>query len=803
MKNKIKKFFLSTLLLLSFFSQNSYSENFEFTGTELDILENGNLIVGKKGIKVISNNQIIEAKQFEYNKIDLRLKLIGNVKITDSLKNIIINGRKIDYYENEQKFVTEGPVKINIGDKYIIDSNNLTYFKNTEHFFSKSKTSLKDMSGNIFELQNFDYFKLKEKVRGKKVKFTDNQLNEYLIEDALINLASNEIIGKDLIIDFQNSVFGNKENEPRIKGNKIYSNQSITTVSKGIFTTCKKTGNCPPWTMKASEVTHDKKKKIIYYKDAWLNVYDVPVLYFPKFFHPDPTVKRQSGFLIPKISDTTSLGSALEIPYFKVIADNQDLTFKPRIYVDKSMILQSEYRLVNKKSSHIFDFSLFGSGNKSIFSSSDRKNHFFSNSIFERDFTKFNDSQIEINIETTSNDTYLKTYKVESPLIKNKTSLNSYVNLELNNENTYIKSSLESYEDLSKNKNERFEYVYPNIEILKSIDINPDYKGDLNFDVNGYQKKYGTDSFDSVLINNLEFQSFDYILDSGLKNNFNIFLKNVNSNGDNSSDYRDKTNNKLLGSFIFESAYPLKKENSNYTSFLKPIVSLRYSPTETKNIKNSDRRIDINNIFSQNRISSNETMEGGQSLTIGNEYRLTDKENIDEYLFLSIASVFRDQENEDLPTNSTIGQKSSDIVGNAKFSPNKYFNINYDFSLDNNLDTSNYDSIKSTFSVNNFVTSFEYLQEENVIGKKSYIQNDTSFNFNKSNSVGFSTRKNKETNITEFYNLIYQYKNDCLTAGIEYNKEYYDDNDLKPQEQLLFTITIMPFGKVNSPNVNK
>ena len=803
MKNKIKKFFLSTLLLLSFFSQNSYSENFEFTGTELDILENGNLIVGKKGIKVISNNQIIEAKQFAYNKIDLRLKLIGNVKITDSLKNIIINGSKIDYYENEQKFVTEGPVKINIDDKYIIDSNNLTYFKNTEHFFSKSKTFLKDMSGNIFELQNFDYFKLKEKVRGKKVKFTDNQLNEYLIEDALINLASNEIIGKELIIDFQNSVFGNKENEPRIKGNKIYSNQNITTVSKGVFTTCKKTGDCPPWTMKASEVTHDKKKKIIYYKDAWLNVYDVPVLYFPKFFHPDPTVKRQSGFLIPKISDTTSLGSALEIPYFKVIADNQDLTFKPRIYVDKSMILQSEYRLVNKKSSHIFDFSLFGSGNKSILSSSDRKNHFFSNSIFERDFIKFDDSQIEINIETTSNDTYLKTYKVESPLIKNKTSLNSYVNLELNNENTYIKSSLESYEDLSKNKNERFEYVYPNIEILKSIDINPDYKGNLNFDVNGYQKKYGTDSFDSVLINNLEFQSFDYILDSGLKNNFNIFLKNVNSNGDNSSDYRDKTNNKLLGSFIFESAYPLKKENSNYTSFLKPIVSLRYSPTETKNIKNSDRRIDINNIFSQNRISSNETMEGGQSLTIGNEYRLTDKENIDEYLFLSIGSVFRDQENEDLPTNSTIGQKSSDIVGNAKFSPNKYFNINYDFSLDNNLDTSNYDSIKSTFSVNNFVTSFEYLQEENVIGKKSYIQNDTSFNFNKSNSVGFSTRKNKETNITEFYNLIYQYKNDCLTAGIEYNKEYYDDNDLKPQEQLLFTITIMPFGKVNSPNVNK
>ena len=50
---------------------------------------------------------------------------------------------------------------------------------------------------------------------------------------------------------------------------------------------------------------------------------------------------------------------------------------------------------------------------------------------------------------------------------------------------------------------------------------------------------------------------------------------------------------------------------------------------------------------------------------------------------------------------------------------------------------------------------------------------------------------------------MYSYKNDCLTAAIEYNKEYYNDQDLKPEEQLLFTLTIVPFGRVNSPNLNK
>ena len=119
------------------------------------------------------------------------------------------------------------------------------------------------------------------------------------------------------------------------------------------------------------------------------------------------------------------------------------------------------------------------------------------------------------------------------------------------------------------------------------------------------------------------------------------------------------------------------------------------------------------------------------------------------------------------------------------------------------MDTSNYDSIKANLSLNNFVTTFEFLQEQNIIGSKSYIANETSYSFDGSNSLSFSTRKNKETNLTEFYNLIYEYKNDCLAAAIQYNKQYYEDNDLKPEEQLLFTLTIMPFGKVGTPKLNK
>ena len=50
---------------------------------------------------------------------------------------------------------------------------------------------------------------------------------------------------------------------------------------------------------KIKKVIHDNDKRIIFYDKSTLQLYNIPVFYFPKFFHPDPTVKRQSGFLVP------------------------------------------------------------------------------------------------------------------------------------------------------------------------------------------------------------------------------------------------------------------------------------------------------------------------------------------------------------------------------------------------------------------------------------------------------------------------------------------------------------------------
>ena len=87
---------------------------------------------------------------------------------------------------------------------------------------------------------------------------------------------------------------------------------------------------------------------------------------------------------------------------------------------------------------------------------------------------------------------------------------------------------------------------------------------------------------------------------------------------------------------------------------------------------------------------------------------------------------------------------------------------------------------------------FNFIKERSNTGNSNIFENSTSYNFNSSNSLAFKTRRNREINLTEYYDLVYEYKNDCLTAGIKFNKTYYEDRDLKPTQNLMFTISFYP-----------
>ena len=790
MKNKVKKLIFLFLINVVFIS-NVFSEEIKFEANFIELIDEEKRIIAKKNVKIINDKEIIYADEMDYDKSKQIIKAKGNIRIEHIEKNIEIFSDELIYFKDKEIISLNNNVEINFENRLLFNTREVLYDKNKKQILTNNFSTFKDNFGNKISSEKTKYLFNQDLLKINLVKMADQINNRYFFENAIIDFKNSEVIGDNVKIDFFKNSFDNKENDPRLRGNYFYSDNNYSLIKKGVFTTCKKKGDeCPPWQFKAQEIKHDKSKKTIYYKNAWLEIYDKPVIYFPRFFHPDPTVKRQSGFLMPRFESSSSLGDSLSVPYFKVISESKDLTFTPKIYGESEGLFQNEYRQENKNLSHISDLSIKKSRENS-------KSHFFSNTLAALNLSYFENSELEINIEATSNNSYLKSHKIKSEITDNNSLLNSFLILKGNNKNLYLEAKVESYEDLTKeSSSDRYQYLLPSFEISKN------FKNNLSLVSNGYQKIYNTNVFEKVLINDLKYSSVPKINSKGFVNKFNLLFKNVSTESDNSLEYSNQFRSQNFSSFFYDISYPMKKAGINYDSFLSGKAALMYSPNKNKNIKNLDRKIDFKNIFTQNRLGLNDSLEGGQSLTLGGEYSLTDKEN-NNILTAGLASVLRDKNENKLPRSSTINNKTSDIIGSFYFEPNKNINFDYNFSVDNDLSSTNYNFIKTEITINKFVTTFEFLQEDDEVGSENHYSNEMKLILNNTNSLKYRTRRNKKTDLTEYYNLIYEYKNDCLTAAIQYNKDYYSDKDLKPNEEIFFSISILPFSSVNSPSKRK
>ena len=791
MRNKLK---ILVFLLFINLSISSYliAEEINFEANSIELIDKDKRIIAKKNIKIFNEKETIYADEMDYDKQKQIIKAKGNIRIENLAQNLKILGDELTYFKKQERIILNKNVKINYDRKLSFNTNEVVYDKNKNQIIVNSASYIEDDFGNKISSDKSKFLLNEGLLKVNSVEMTDEINNKYFFKNAMINFNSDEIIADGIKIDFFKTSFGNKDNDPRLRGNYFYSNNNQSLIKKGVFTTCKKNRDkCPPWQFKAHEIKHDKSKKTIYYKNAWLEIYDKPVIYFPKFFHPDPTVKRQSGFLMPKFESSSSLGDSLTLPYFKVISDNKDLTFKPKFYNDSEGLFQNEYRQENKNSSHISDFGIKKGKTNS-------KSHFFSNTLANLKLSYFENSQLEINIETTSNDNYLKSHKIKSKITNSNSLLNSFLLFRANKQNLSVEAKVESYEDLTKeSSSDKYQYLLPSFEISKNFNNN------LNLVSNGYHKNYDTNIFEKVLINDLKYTSIPKINSNGFVNKFNLVFKNVTTEGDNSNEHSNDFRSQNYGSILYDIAYPMKKEGLNFDKFLSGKASLIYSPNKNKNLKDLDRKIDFKNVFSQNRLGLNDSLEGGQSLTLGGEFKILDNQRNNNILTAGLASVLRDKNDKKLPKTSTLNNKSSDIIGSFTFRPNKSFDIDYNFSVDNDLKSTNYNSIKANLTINKFVTTFEFLQEDDEIGDENHYSNEFKLMLNDSNSLKYRTRRNKKTDLTEYYNLIYEYKNDCLTAAIQYNKDYYSDKDLRPNEEIFFSISILPFSSINSPSKRK
>ena len=826
MTNKLQKIKLIVLIYFFLIYINPVSaEDVVINAEVIDIKDKGNLIIASGSVNINDTNNVsIVGNEAKYSKLDEKVEISGNVIFFDKDKNFkaesdliifdrqkkIINtfgntivslfdkknenidfeilSQKIIYDQTEEVINSSGDTKINYKNDFLINTKNISYYKNKNNFYTQEKTIITDSFENKFELSSLFFDLQNQTFKAEKINLSDSENNRLFVENGFLNIKTNELVGADFKLELNKNIFGNSDNDPRLIGRYIITDKTKTVMKKSKFTTCKNNpGKCPAWQIAADEVIHKKEKKRIEYKNAWLEIYDIPVAYFPYFFHPDPTVKRQSGFLFPQFINSSNLGFATQISYYSALDIDKDLTISPRVYTNDNLFLQTEYRQANENSNFISDFSYNYNDNSN--------SHFFAALDGGED-----NSFYEMRLENVSNKDYLKKYQLQSPLIENYTTLNSFLKYEKYDEDFSFFSSIEVIEDLEKEDSDRYEYIFPDYELNKEVNLNNRFFDNYNFKTSGNYHKFDTNVDEVDIINEFIFSKNNSDKTSNLNSNLDFLIRNINTYGNLSTAKKEGKDYKVLSGILLNLDYPLFKETDLSKNYLTPIISLRYSPTKGLNLKSEETLLTYDSIYNLDRVSE-KTVENNLSTTIGLEY-LSQNLSGRDIFELGLAMNFRDDIDSDIPQSTSLNKKTSDLIGYSGVNITENLSFNYDFSIQNNLKETNYSLVSLDYENTKFETSFEYMEKSNLVGDESYLTNLSKFNFNNSNSLFYEINQNIDKNITDYYNLIYEYKNDCLKASIKYNKQFYKEDNINPEENILFKISFIPFGEINSPNIN-
>jgi len=773
--------------------------NYEIFSQNIIYEKNNDFIYTNKKSKALDTKRGIEmnAEIFEYNILKNIITGKNNATLENKLDDYKVSSNFISYLKNQNKIFTKGKTFANIYSKYKFSSENVVLLTDLMELISENKTTVTDNS-NLYKVGKFSYLINEELLKGTDMLINTNYnlptSDKFYFKTAVVDFKDQSFYGTDPTIKVKKDIFDDIDNDPRIIGISATSDKDRSKISKGVFTSCKQNDNCTPWSIKAKEIIHDKNKREIFYNNAVLKIYDFPVLYFPKFFHPDPTVDRRSGFLKPQLNNSNVLGNSFSIPYYSVLAQNKDLTTIPFIFENNLQMVQNEYREINKNSNLYANFGFVNNYKSTLNNKKNSIFNLFANYDLNLDLENYSYSNLFLSIEKVTNDTFLKVFDThfQDNILKPKDydNLKNEIKISLTNENYSLKSGLITYENLQKINSDRYEYIFPYYDYNTKINYSF-FGGEINFSSSGSNIINNTNQLKSNINNNINYNSREFTSFDGVQSFFSINTKNLNTVGKNNSEYKSSPQIEILNELNYNLSYPLLKQNEYNINYLTPKALLKINPSDMKNYSTLDRVVNVNNIFNHNRLGL-DSFESGRSLTLGLDFKKENSENLNKFFEIKLASVFRDKEENFMPKKSTLNKKNSNLFGSINNNFSDFFNINYNFAINNNYNSIEYSNLSTRFNMNNFTTEFDLLKENGEMGNSNFIENNTSYRFDDQNFITFKTRRNRKLNLTEYYDLVYEYRNDCLSAGIKYNKTYYEDRDLKPSENLFFTISLIP-----------
>jgi LPS-assembly protein len=722
---------------------------------------------------------------------------------------------KLTYSQDNNIIEATGNVVAKNQEGKQISADKIIYNKTSQLLKTFGNSKFTDIKNRTLTADNFEYDLEKKIISAQdKVKFLDNYKNIYYFSKLNADDKFVEIIGYDLNSDLNKEKFDSKDKfnefvEPKLSGKEVSIKENITIIKNGKFTSCKSTNEkegCPFWNLNANLVTHDKEKKEIIYKHATLDLNNVPVLYTPYFSHPDPSVKRKEGFLAPSFASlSTEIGSITKIPYFYPISQSADFTISPVYYFKQNPLLLGEYREKYKNG----DLSIEGSftqGYKEITSvqTEGSRNHLYGNLNLNFTDKILDQSEFNAKIQRVNNPTYLRVNKINSTkdgfkrnLVKeDETKLTNEIYLNSFGRNESLNFKTATYQNIATTKtSDQYEYLLPEIIYSKYNLMN---NNNLNFTSNFKSFNANTNQNKTTFINNLDYSTTEsYNTNLGIGYKFLTRINNINYY----SDYR--TPNENLNSQInpvvgFDTSLPFAKLSKESEQYLIPRILTRYSPGKMTNAASNDTTLNTDNLFSINRMNSDELIEKDLSFNIGLDWMWKEKiinKNNPAQAGITIGQVIKFNEDLDMPTKSSLQNKNSDLVTKVNYLSPGNFDVTLKNTLDNGFNHVYYNDLNLKTFLKQGEVNFNFYEKNSHIGSERYAKANLTNYLTDNTKLIISTDRNLKTDLTNSHKLGIENENECIRYGFYFQKNYSSDRDLKPATSIFFGVTLLPFGE--------
>lgn len=269
---------------------------------------------------------------------------------------------------------------------------------------------------------------------------------------------------------------------------------------KGVtFTTCPpihQNNKSLSWQLQAQTIDLNQESGRGEAKNATLKVGNVPIFYLPYFNFPIDD-QRRSGFLIPQGGWDSKNGVEVNIPYYLNLAPNYDATITTRLYSERNPMINGEFRYLTR---HL------GSGEiDASYLAKDRKYHdknrhsIFLNHDWQSD--KVDNLSAAIMYNQVSDSDYLNDFE-SSNQAGNQINLPRYI--QANYYNDYLNGQLkfETFQTLPANNEDgqslqdkdkpyarlpqfSLSYHLPKVSSWKAIDINQPFHWLDNINITG------------------------------------------------------------------------------------------------------------------------------------------------------------------------------------------------------------------------------------------------------------------------------------------------------------------------------